>query len=289
MPQNTTLFHRYVAVDWSANGTRKRGKNSIWIADLDPKGALCLKNPPTRNSAMEYICRILDEVKPGERMICGFDFSFGYPEGTARMLANHFDPIANQNWNFLWKLIKDKIEDAPDNQNNHREVAVELNDAFCGHGPFWIQGKNRRISIPEGLPRGVPRNKWGVNLPPFRRYNERVFPGQDVWNVYGRGSVGGQALLGIARLEQLRQCRNDVEVWPFETSGEGKHHVMVEIYPSLIEPIGDHMVLDARQVHAVAVRMMELDQAGILAERLQAPAGMPDAVRNEEGLFLDIT
>ena len=44
-----------------------------------------------------------------------------------------------------------------------------------------------------------------------------------------------------------------------------------------------------RQVHAVAARLQEMDETELLADRLQAPADMPDAVRNEEGLFWDIT
>ena len=64
---------------------------------------------------------------------------------------------------------------------------------------------------------------------------------------------------------------------------------MAEIYPSLIEPCQEHNVLDAGQVHAVVIRLRELDQAGLLVDRLKAPTDMPAAVRNEEGMFLDIT
>ena len=110
-----------------------------------------------------------------------------------------------------------------------------------------------------------------------------------MWKLFYPGNVGRQALTGIARLEWLRQRRNDVQIWPFQTLGEGQRHVLAEIYPSLIEPCQGHDVLDARQVHAVATRLRELDQAGLLIGRLQAPKDMPAVVRNEEGLFLDIT
>ena len=127
-----------------------------------------------------------------------------------------------------------------------------------------------------------------MNLPPYRRHVERVFPGQGVWQLYGQGAVGSQALTGIAALNRLRR-RADVQVWPFETLGEGGCHVLAEIYPSLIEPCPGANVLDERQVQAVATRLGKLDEAGHLAGRLHAPEDMPAAVQNEEGLFLDIT
>ena len=109
-----------------------------------------------------------------------------------------------------------------------------------------------------------------------------------MWQLYGQGAVGSQALTGIAALNRLRR-RADVQVWPFETLGEGGCHVLAEIYPSLIEPCPGANVLDERQVQAVATRLGKLDEAGHLAGRLHAPEDMPAAVQNEEGLFLDIT
>ena len=45
------LFDRYIAVDWSAANTPRRGKDSIWIAD----SAMDSINPPTRHEAMVII------------------------------------------------------------------------------------------------------------------------------------------------------------------------------------------------------------------------------------------
>ena len=103
------------------------------------------------------------------------------------------------------------------------------------------------------------------------------------------GNVGGQALTGIAALEELRH-RNDVDVqiWPFETLGEGRSHVLAEIYPSLIEPCPGDEVLDARQVKAVALALQELDRLGELKRYLRAPNEMPAHVISEEGLILGV-
>ena len=276
MVQNLALFNGYIAVDWSARATPGHGRNSVWIAVLGPGGQLQLENPRTRNNAINYIDMILTEAtEKGRRLLCGFDFPFGFPDGTAQMLTGQDN----------WEAIGEVIVDGPNNQNNHFAAAAVLNGHFQGEGPFW--GRPANPDIP-GLGRTVPHNRWGVNLPPYRRHVERVFPGQGVWQLYGRGAVGSQALTGIAALNRLRH-RADVQVWPFETLGEGGCHVLAEIYPSLIEPWPGAEVLDARQVQAVATRLGELDEAGHLADRLHAPEAMPAAVQNEEGLFLDIT
>ena len=280
MAHHLARFNGYIAVDWSARAKRKQGTNSIWIAVLGLDDQLQLENPATRSEAIDYIdAELTEATAEGRRLLCGFDFPFGFPEGTAQMLTGR------DNWAAVWELIAGEIEDGPNNRNNRFEAAARLNGHFQGEGPFW--GRPANPDIP-GLGRTVPHNRWGVNLPPYRRHAERVFPGQEVWQLYGRGVVGSQVLTGIAALEGLRH-RADVQVWPFETLGEGGCHVLAEIYPSLIEPWPGAEVLDARQVQAVATRLGELDEAGHLAGRLHAPEDMPAAAQNEEGLFLDIT
>ena len=226
---------------------------------------------------------LLDEAnRERRRLLCGFDFPFGYPEGTARTLTSQDDP----NWEHVWNLIEEEITDCDNNNNCRFDAAARLNGRFNGDGPFWGNGLKRDIHC---LPRKKPRAGWGENLPPNRRHVEReVRRAQEVWKLSGKGSVGSQALTGIARLNPLRD-RGDVQIWPFQTLGEGRCHVLAEIYPSLIEPEPGNGVLDARQVQAVAARLQRLDAARTLADRLHAPEHMPDAVRNEEALFLNIT
>ena len=286
MAQNQVLFNGYIAVDWSAKVKPAQGRNSIWVAVLGPGGLLQLENPRTREDATDYIDRTLTEAtEEDRRFLCGFDFPFGYPSGTAQMLADHFNREDDRNWAVVWELIADNIDDRPNNWNNRFKAAAALNRCFRGEGPFWGRPTNPVIPC---LGTAPPRNRWGVNLPPYRRHVERMFPGQAVWQLYGRGAVGSQALTGIAALQRRLRHRDDVEIWPFETLGNSKCHVLAEIYPSLIEPVPGYDVPDVGQVHAVAARLRELDQAGLLGGRLHAPESMPVAVRNEEGLFLDI-
>ena len=286
------LFDGYVAVDWSARARptpEGNRTNSIWIATLIRGLARPLQHPNTRHGAMVNIEALLREAKgAGYRLLFGFDFAFGYPEGTARMLTG----LDDANWEHVWKLIGDEITDRETNWNDRFDAAARLNMAlwqnahFEGEGPFWGNGLTRDIT---GLPRTMPHERWGMNLPPYRRHVERLFPGESVWQLSGRGVVGSQALLGIARLNALRQVCDDVQIWPFQTLGEGRCHVLAEIYPSLIRPAQGNGVLDARQVQAVAAQLQALDAEGTLAERLRAPENMWAAVRNEEALFLDIT
>ena len=276
------LFDGYIAVDWSANAEPVRGENSIWIAVCDANGMREPINPGTRHEAMEHIENLLNEAnEQGHRLICGFDFAFGYPEGTAQMLTGQ------DSWDAVWRRISNVIQDGPDNANNRFEAAAQLNEAFAGEGPFW--------GMPTGLQiEGSQPNKpdpWGPNLPPNRRYAEGLVPrAQEVWKLFYPGNVGSQALMGIASLEGLRQRRTDVQIWPFQPLGEGRHHMLVEIYPSLIDPCPGDEVLDARQVKAVAETLRELDRRDKLEQYLLAPENVPDRVRHqvlhEEGAIL---
>ena len=236
---NTLLFDGYVAVNWSARQTRKTGRDSIWIAVHNGQELLGLENPGTRHEAMNLIVRLLHEAsEEGSRLLCGFDFPFGYPEGTAHKVTHQAD------WQALWKHIAALIRDDPDNTNNRFETAAALNKAFHGEGPFWGNGLGREI---DGLPRKKPPHVRDEDLPPRLRYAESLVPKtQEVWKLNGAGSVGGQALTGIAMLERLRHRDDiDVRVWPFETLAESRSHVLMEIYPSMIEPCPNHRMKDA--------------------------------------------
>ena len=192
-----TLFDGYVAVDWSANGAPKRGRDSIWLAGAGRGGLEEPENPATRAEAVERIEGLLrSATSAGRRLLLGFDFPFGYPKGTARMLTGR------GGWEAVWARIAELVEDGPDNANNRFDAAAALNAAFAGDGPFWGNGLKRDIP---GLPRRKPGG-WGANLPRNRRHAEsEVRRAQEVWKLIGAGSVGGQALTGIAALEGLRR------------------------------------------------------------------------------------
>ncbi len=272
------LFDGYVAVDWSASGKPTTGENSVWIAVWD-SGETETQNPSTRRQAVNQIEQLLRTAsKEQRRLLCCFDFPFGYPEGTAQKLTGQ------ASWQAVWTRLSATIVDLPNNCNNRFEAAARLNDTFDGPGPFW--GNPLKREIP-GLDRTKPTYGWGVEHP-WRQTERR--PAQEVWKLNGRGSVGGQALTGIAALAELRDRGNAVsaKVWPFQTLGEGQHHVLAEIYPSQIDPEPGQEVKDERQVKAVVKALNRLDKQGELFQRLRLPSDKCPSVRREEGWILDI-
>ena len=137
------LFDGYLAVDWSANGKPKQGKDSIWIAIQGVAETEELDNPATRQEAMGRIeCLLEQATAAGRRLLVGFDFPFGYPAGTARMLAGR------DGWETVWSRVAEVIEDGPRNANNRFDAAASLNAAFEGEGPFWGNGLQRDIPRP---------------------------------------------------------------------------------------------------------------------------------------------
>ena len=127
---------------------------------------------------------------------------------------------------------------------------------------------------------------------------------QPIWKLYGNGSVGSQALLGIPHLSALR---NDAElapvsrVWPFETGlsalprRQERDYLIVhaEIYPSLLpnEPTAEE-VKDAAQVRTMAFHFAALDDAEELSSLFAGPTWLTReqrlSVEREEGWTLGV-
>ncbi|SEK90404.1 precorrin-8X methylmutase [Pacificibacter marinus] len=273
---STPLFDVHVIVDWSSSGKPNTGKDSIWIAALGD--APQVLNPSTRAQTMDVITAILDAATAkGQRVFMGFDFAFGYPKGLSSALGDTAD------WRDVWALIAREITDADNNENNRFDAAAKLNQMFDGDGPFWANGLKRDIA---GLPRKKPTG-WGDTLPAnLRRAEACVKNAQEVWKLSGAGSVGGQALTGIARLEHLRQSRNDLTIWPFQTFGEGRGHVAAEVFPSLIEIAkSDDQPHDKTQVETHARALRQLDHDGILSAVLSAPKDQSDILHHEASIL----
>ena len=280
-------FDSYMVVDWSANGTPKTGRDSLWIAHLRPGQPVVLDNPPTRHAAMALIFATLhEEARAGRRVLAGFDFAFGYPAGLAQAMAQATGQATGQggDWRSIWAHLHDNLTDGPDNANNRFDLAASLNAHFPGDGPFWGNGLARDIP---GLPRRKPQG-WGDTLPANRRLTDSLAPGaQEVWKLSGAGSVGGQSLTGQAALEGLRR-RLPVAVWPFEETATAPL-VLAEVFPSLI-PLDPalHPVRDAAQVIGLAQALAHWDATGRLSALLDAAQHMPESVRRFEAMILGL-
>lgn len=279
------LFDRYLIVDWSAANTPKRGRDSIWIALYDGGDCTLLSNVSTRSAAIAQIRTILREtLAKGQRLLCGFDFAFGYPKGMSERIAGKGD------WQSLWKHWRSVLQDGADNRSNSFEVAARINRDLSASlqetGPYWghpHQHQGRYAGL-------LPKRNGGVfqTIPEFRLVEKAAKGAKSVWQLAYNGAVGRQAMLGMAQLQDLRTepaFAGDLAVWPFETEFARKLEkpiVISEVYPSLFPLRADlHEVKDAAQVLGVATHFAELDEKERLGTLLDAPDCLGEAERKQ--------
>ena len=266
-----SLFDHYIAVDWSANAKPKGGANSIWISQSSHSYAgTRTSNPRTRSSAIRELEKSMSEaIQRNEKVIIGFDFPFGYPTGSARLLAG------TGGWLSLWEMFGNAVVDDDKNRSNRFSVASALNERFAETGcPYWgcpESVANKFLSQKQTARAG---GEFGD-----RRRVEIAAPGaSSVWKLYYPGSVGSQAILGMARLWRLRRSfLDDIAVWPFETEFSARlerNVVFVEIYPSLLTDLDPSITRDQAQVEAQVRLFAELDVKGELRAALAAPPNL---------------
>jgi precorrin-8X/cobalt-precorrin-8 methylmutase len=288
------LFDRFVMVDWSAASQPTRGEDSIWRASYDVlSGTRQCINHPTRADAFRSIRAEL-VAAPDRRVLLGFDFALGYPEGFA---ARMFKP--GSSWRAVWGAISEEIVDDDDNGNNRFPAAARLSErAGMSPGPFWGCPADRAVGA---LRATKPATFMG--LPEFRLAERRLREGGrrpfSVWQLFGAGAVGSQTLLGIPVVRRLAEdpaLSKRFRIWPFETgcdpyptrSGAGSI-IVAEVWPSMFEFVAvPNQVRDAAQVTAVCEQLGEIDRAGRLGE-LFAPSltlEQSSVVEREEGWIL---
>ena len=296
------LFNAYVMVDWSAASSPKTGKDSIWIGVLkrDTRFRLAFEafNPPTRQAAEAKLREVLADLRRrGERVLLGFDFPLGFPSGVADALK-----LKEPDWRGMWAFLASNVADKADNTNNRFAVAAKMNRLMTDEPrPFW--GAPAR-DTQRWLAATKPETH-AADLPPLFRRTEVVAQGlgraaRSIWQIFGAGTVGGAAIVGIPALKRLQDELGDkLAVWPFATGWkaltaedvEGKEAVVVEISPALhpakLEP-GE--APDRAQVRAVAEHFARLDEAGKLGAQFAPPKSADPAdvaqVEREEGWIL---
>jgi hypothetical protein len=293
------LFDNYVMVDWSAAAKPSVGADSIWIGILRRDVRLQLRfeaqNPPTRHAALEAISALLTEFdKRGDRTLIGFDFPFGYPQGTSAALK--FDGPA---WQAMHQFLSKEIKDKPDNANNRFQVAARMNRLISG-GPFPFWGCPPR-DVLTTLDSKKTRSHEASDVPEHRLAEQLAKAASPVWKLFTAGSVGSQALVGIPIVKKLRDMRPDTRIWPFETGYKpldredlnGVKIVMAEIYPSMLKiqaKAGE--VKDLTQVRAIGEHFAALDEAGKLSACFGPAKTLTEAqisaVEQEEGWILGV-
>ncbi|WP_309663887.1 molybdopterin guanine dinucleotide synthesis [Tabrizicola sp.] len=258
-------FDRVIVVDWSAAGTPSPARPSadaIWIGEASASGEAVTYHR-TRHAA-EAALHV--HLAKGDRLLIGFDFPMGYPQGFAARLTGQAKASAVREW------LADAIEDGADNRNNRFAVAARMNRMIGGNGPFW--GCPSTCVEPGLSPRKTARyDALGLAE---RRVVETVVPrAQPVWKLFTTGSVGSQSLMGLPVVHRL-----GLPVWPFDPPAP----VMVaEIYPSLLAGAvtREGGIKDAAQVRLLARALWRLSRGGQLVGLFE----VPDVAR-EEGWIL---
>ncbi|MEM9320093.1 MAG: molybdopterin-binding protein [Pseudomonadota bacterium] len=266
-------FDTFVMVDWSAGkrAPKKPAKDAIWIGVTGDR----VSRPPTycrtrQDAEAELAALFAGERAAGRRVLAGFDFPFGYPQGLARIVAGSDDPFA------LWDWLSARITDAPDGTNNRYAVAEEMNAAFAGPGPFW--GKPDADLYP-----GIPYRKEGIQYQAVaerRAADHAARAASSCFQLAFPPTVGGQILMGLPVLNRLRKIPG-VAVWPFEEIATADI-VLAETWPGLIEPLVKSQaepdeIRDRAQVRLLAQAFASLPETR-LAALLQT---VPEVAREE--------
>lgn len=278
------LFDTHIVVDWSARSAPSPARPSadaIWWAAVREGRA----EPPvyarTRAAAITRLSDLLvAEAAAGRRVLIGFDFPFGYPQGVAARITGRAQAFA------LWDWIAARVHDGPDNANRRFEVAAEINCFYDGVGPAW--GRPATWDVP-GVPVTMTERRGTDHPPERRRADRRSATAKTVWQLAYAGSVGSQVLLGLPALKALREdprLRGQTAVWPFHSGFEVPEAavVLAEVYPSILQHKahalrGADEVLDAAQVRILAASLAGLDASAGLGPLFRAPGGLTAADR----------
>jgi len=285
-----TLFDSYVFIDWSAASNGKVGPDSIWIAvgTFDGEGVLQCGlpvNAPTRRQAESFVREQISlAVSQDRRVLVGFDFPYGYPPTWHVALG-----IENGEWDDLWRLLAHSITDDELNQNNRCAVAAQLNARRPGFvGPYWSRPNGPGGDYPS-LPARRP-NCFAGEVCEYRAVEDHLRANhlrpKSVWQLFGNGVAGSQALLGIPVLHRLRYDRElapNSKVWPFETGWTCPRDtkplvVHAEIWPGAIAVDRQlHQVKDAAQMLSYVLWAAQMDVAGELGMFFD-PDGVPEGL-----------
>jgi hypothetical protein len=290
------LFDAYLFIDWSAENRRHPQQptaDTVWTGEYVPALQHRVETyHRTRHTAFTHILAFTSQhVNAGRRVLLGFDFPYGYPAGFALALGIGNGPMA---WSQLWTDLAGRIQDSATNISNRFVVASDLNALVspAGFGPFW------------GCPAARATANLGTHSPgfPFQGMNGTVLhrlripesrlPGtQETWKLYGAGSVGSQALVGIPYVHQLRhhaQLQHCSKVWPFETQftnapapAAGPFILHAEIWPGVVRQqtqtllaANQQLIPDQAQVRAMCDWASGQDVQGTLGQYFAIPHGL---------------
>ena len=298
------LFDAYIMVDWSAAAKPTTGANSIWIGILAKDARLKFQftavNPDTRLKAVELIQGLVSKLnKRGDRVLLGFDFSMGYPSGTAKALG--LDITQQPPWQAMQSFLASKLKDKPDNTNARFAIAAGMNYRISqGPFPFWGAPARDQVKTLAGKKGDFTDN----TLPEYRLAEQHLrdtlkAKPKSVWQLAYTGSVGSQSLTGLPHIHDFRQTLPNAKLWPFETglaaldeeALDEVQTLIAEIYPSTLTVSPEKgEILDRAQVRTIAHHYCDLDNKGRLGVLFGPPESLKidkiEQIVDEEGWIL---
>lgn len=302
------LFDAYIMVDWSAANKPTMGANSIWIGVLAKDARLRHQfravNIDTRVKARAFIEDMVTKLtRRGDKILLGFDFSLGYPVGTAEAIG--LDTADTPPWRAMHTHLASKLKDKPDNTNGRYAVAAGMNYAISkGPFPFWGAPKRDQVSTLSGTKPEFDDSRPVSEYRLIETYMRKTKQGapKSAWQLSYSGSVGSQSLMGIPHVHALRDSLPDARIWPFEfdmqtpvtdETLENVQVVIAEIYPSLIpvKPVSGE-VADETQIREISRHYCELDAKGRLSGAFSGPETLTEGEKAkiiaEEGWILGV-
>jgi hypothetical protein len=215
------LFNAYVMVDWSAAASPKQGKDSVWIGvlkrDIRFRPTFEAFNPATRREGEAQLREVMADLRRrGDKALVGFDFSLGYPAGTAEMLKTK-----TLDWAGLWAFLAANVVDKADNTNNRFAVAAKMNRLMTDQPwPFWgapAKDAQRWLSTTKpAIPADFPLGQ--LRLTDLATQGLGKAGAKSVWQVFGNGTVGSQTLMGVPAVKRfLDELGDKALLWPFQT------------------------------------------------------------------------
>lgn len=289
------LFDAYIFIDWSAANRatpRNPSADAVWMGQLVRHHCQAETYHRTRTDCVSRLLSLLlNHVAMGRRVLVGFDFPYGYPAGFCRALGLS---SGTHEWLRIWTELANRVTDCADNTNNRFAVASGLN-AIAGNGrcgPFWgCPVKTTFSSLQSCSPEFPFAASNGISLGRLRLAEQRLRGTQETWKLYGAGSVGSQALIGIPHVYTVRHhahLSRCSRVWPFETGftaspapTRGAFVLHAEIWPGVVSgqtkqllTADPSLIRDQAQVRALCQWAESLDDAGQLGQFFDRPHGL---------------
>ncbi|MBM3131717.1 MAG: hypothetical protein FJZ95_01625 [Chloroflexi bacterium] len=231
-----SLFDVYIAIDFSGSRDVARQKSSIAFAEVEHGSSPRVeKDRFSRFDVVLYLIqRIPHHVSRGKTVLCGFDFSYSFPQGLW-----HSATDLPENWGDMIRGMANGVANLPaiveKPESNTRKWAEMVNSRIARNlsvqaGPFWGPGFSRSTNP------GFPFSK--AQFGEFRLVEKRAPGFKTIFQIGGAGSVGLQSLCGIPYLFHLQttcaQQKVSLHSWPFDGwEPEGSSAVLVEWYPAL--------------------------------------------------------